>query len=339
MVKILIKTIKITLVILLVLIISLIILFYRRDLPLNVIEEKYFTDNSYYINLTITTEQNQEKSIKIHYQDYGQTYQKVIVLLHGAFSSSHTFEDTKDLLIDNEYRVIMIDLPYHGLSDGFEDHVTSINRSARVVKSLLDELEIDEIYIAGNSMGGGVSYNLAGLYNGNDGFIIKGIIFIDSIFPFENFQTGGPRRVIQLLSSDFTAPLISKLTPRFLLKYILEGVYGDKELLKDETVDRYYEILRKTNNRLSILKNTQETLDYEDQIAFIDKIKEEEIPVLVLWGKKDTWISYEVAYLFQERLDLTNEFIVIYDDLGHVPMEENPDLVFLDIINFLSNNP
>jgi pimeloyl-ACP methyl ester carboxylesterase len=184
-----------------------------------------------------------------------------------------------------------------------------------------------------------VSYNLAGLYHLENNFKIKGIIFIDSIFPFENFQTGGPRRFIQFLSSDLTAPLISKLTPRFLLKYILEGVYGDKELLDDDTVDRYYEILRKTNNRISILRNTQEVLNFEDQIAFIDKIKEDQIPVLVLWGKKDTWISYEVAYLFQERLGLSNEFIIIYDDLGHVPMEENPNLVFLDIIQFLTSNP
>jgi len=339
MIKKLLKIVKILMSVIFILILSLITIFFRRDLSIEYVEEKYFTSRSFYKDLTITNELAEEKTIKIHYQDYGQIGHQVVVLLHGAFSSSHTFEEIKDQLTENQYRVIMIDLPYHGLSNGFDDHVTSIKRSAKVVKALLDELEIDEIYIAGNSMGGGVSYNLAGLYHLENNFKIKGIIFIDSIFPFENFQTGGPRRFIQFLSSDLTAPLISKLTPRFLLKYILEGVYGDKELLDDDTVDRYYEILRKTNNRISILRNTQEVLNFEDQIAFIDKIKEDQIPVLVLWGKKDTWISYEVAYLFQERLGLSNEFIIIYDDLGHVPMEENPNLVFLDIIQFLTSNP
>jgi len=336
--KLILKTLKIVILMIVILLTSFIIVFYKSDLSIEYIESKYFTENSYYLNLSVTFEEDDQKEIKVHYQDYGIEYENVIVLLHGAFSSSHTFIDMVDDLLSHHYRVIMIDLPYHGLTLGFDDQITSIKRSAIVVKSLLDNLEISEFYIAGNSMGGGVSYNLAGLFHNDDDFIIKGIIFIDSIYPQETNTTEGPRKIIELLSNDILSPLISKLTPRFLFKFLLEGVYGNKELLEEHVITRYYEILRREGNRLSILRNKQENLDYNEQLSYIDKIKDYEIPVLVLWGKKDTWISYEVAYMFKERLSLENNQLIFYEDLGHVPMEEDPNLVLVDIIKFLSDN-
>jgi hypothetical protein len=40
--------------------------------------------------------------------------------------------------------------------------------------------------------------------------------------------------------------------------------------------------------------------------------------------------------LFKEKLQLSDEFIIIYDDLGHVPMEEDPSRTLLDLLNFIN---
>lgn len=315
-----------------ILIVVTLIAFYRKDLTLDQLEDTYFTDQSHYITLEIETLEGEQVSIDIHYQDFGNSEDPVIVLLHGAFASSHTFIPWAESLVDVGYRVILIDLPYHGLSGGFDDHITSLRRSAWVVKSLLDFLDIEKVIIGGNSMGGGVSWYFTSLFHGLDGFEVTSLILIDAIHPD---MTGGRpgNAFFDVISQDPFAQLISKLTPRFLLASILDGVYGSASSLQEETIDRYYDLLRREGNRLAILKNTQETIDTSTVITMLQSSG---IRILVMWGTEDSWIPVDVALRFKNDLGLTDDRVILYEGLGHVPMEENPDLTFVDLLDFLS---
>jgi pimeloyl-ACP methyl ester carboxylesterase len=46
------------------------------------------------------------------------------------------------------------------------------------------------------------------------------------------------------------------------------------------------------------------------------------MPVLIMWGAKDQWIPVEQATRFSALLP--QDTVVIYEALGHVPMEEDP---------------
>jgi pimeloyl-ACP methyl ester carboxylesterase len=310
-----------------------VIIFYRKDLKIEDLEDKYFTQYSNYKEVSIFDLNDESISINLHYQDYGSENEEVIVLLHGAFASSHTFNPWALELMELGYRVISIDLPYHGLSGYFLDQVTSLRRSAAVVKALLDSLDIDEIIIGGNSMGGGVSWYFTSEYHQIDTFKVNGLVLIDSIYPMEFNEQG---RIPDLLTTDFFASIVSKFTPRFLLKYILDNVYGSYTSPSSEIIDRYYDLLRKEGNRRSILINKQEPTTVEDGISRLEQIKNSLIPVLVLWGEQDSWIPIDVSSLFKETLDLEDEFIIIYNDLGHVPMEEDPSRTLLDLLDFIN---
>jgi pimeloyl-ACP methyl ester carboxylesterase len=307
--------------------------FYRSDLELTDLEPTYFTENSHYITLTIASLDQNDLEIDIHYQDVGSLDDPVIVLLHGAFASSHTFIAWSETLIDSGYRVIMIDLPYHGLSGGFSDQVTSLRRSAHVVKALLDALLIDQIVIGGNSMGGGVSWYFTSIFHGVDGFEVTGLVLIDAVFPY---LTGGRpmNSIFDLISNEPYASFLSKMTPKFLLGSILGGVYGSESELESDTLNRYYDLLRRTGNRKAILVNTQEDIDTSSSLS---NILSDGIPVLIMWGNEDSWIPVSTANLFKEALELSDLDIIIYEGLGHVPMEENPDLTVIDLLSFLRN--
>lgn len=324
------KFIKIVLIIGIILISGIFLLFYRSDLSQVSLEEKYFTENSHYLKVSIPTLDNQDMiEIDLHYQDFGDEADEVIVLLHGAFASSHTFIPWKDRLVDENYRVILIDLPYHGLSGGFSDHVTSLRRSSYAVKAILDALHITSLYIGGNSMGGGVSWYFTGLFHDSQ-FDVKGLILIDSIYP--STSNGRPDG-FDILTRPFILNIASKMTPRFLLKNILAGVYGSASILEDETVDRYYDLLRKEGNRQAILSNTQEPLSTNHLESMLEHIHINDIPVLIMWGDEDSWIPVETVSLFESVL--INAESIIYEGLGHVPMEENPLLTVEDLIIFL----
>ena len=58
----------------------------------------------------------------------------------------------------------------------------------------------------------------------------------------------------------------------------------------------------------------------------------------MIWGEEDSWISQDVALLFQDTLELSNEQVIIYPGLGHVPMEEDPETTLTDVLVFLENH-
>jgi pimeloyl-ACP methyl ester carboxylesterase len=328
------KTIKRIFSVLIVLLVVLVLVFYRADRTIESLEVDYFTDNSHYMDVTISTLDEQPLSLKVHFQDYGNFSDPVVVLLHGAFASSHTFEPWALDLVEQGYRVIAIDLPYHGLTRGFDDQVTSIRRSAAVVRAVLSQLAITELTIGGNSMGGGVSWYFASEYHNVDGIFVNGLILIDAIYP-----STSSREQSQFLSHPVVASIVSKMTPKFVLRYVLNGVYGTDSTIKEATLTRYYDLLLKSKFRYGILTNTQEDLsDDVSGVARLERIKDAQIPVLVMWGIEDSWIPVEVADLFKSTLNLDDDSIVIYTGIGHVPMEENPELTFIDLIDFLNRN-
>jgi pimeloyl-ACP methyl ester carboxylesterase len=56
-------------------------------------------------------------------------------------------------------------------------------------------------------------------------------------------------------------------------------------------------------------------------------------PTLIMWGKKDRWIPLRHVKSFMKKI--RNSESVIYDDAGHMPMEEIPEISVKDAREFL----
>lgn len=322
------KILAITFSILLTIFIVFSIIFIRFDIDKTTLEEKYFLEDSHYLDVTIKDLDNQDISTTIHYQDKGSLEDDVVLLIHGTFSSSHTFIPWAEELIKNDYRVIMVDLPYFGLSEGFDDLITSYRRHAEVIKYLLDELSISSIHIAGNSLGGGVAWYFTSEYEN----MVQTLTLIDAVYPDGERQDSGLFAMIDNL--NFLVPLFSLYTPKFLMESILSSAYGDPDNINEETLTRYYELLRKENTRQNILSLKEEA---EPDISYIDRLNAITKPTYLMWGELDSWIPVETAYLFQETMDIDESHIFIYSDLGHVPMEEDPETTVEDFLEIIEN--
>lgn len=85
-----------------------------------------------------------------------------VVFLHGFCEDSRIWEDFKLDLIEEKYRVIVIDLPGFGQSDVIEN--ISIAEMADAVFAVLDSLKLSEVVLIGHSMGGYVSLAFAEKY-------------------------------------------------------------------------------------------------------------------------------------------------------------------------------
>lgn len=81
-----------------------------------------------------------------------------LVLLHGFLESKEIWTDFAEGL-SIKRQVICIDLPGHGDSGSF-GNIHSMGAMAEAVKTVLDELSIKKVALAGHSMGGYVSLEL-----------------------------------------------------------------------------------------------------------------------------------------------------------------------------------
>ncbi len=78
-----------------------------------------------------------------------------LVLLHGLGDSHRTWRRVAPTLA-NRFRVIMPDLPGHGLS-GRPDAPYTLDWYARTMRSFFDQLDLPRAHVIGHSFGGGVA--------------------------------------------------------------------------------------------------------------------------------------------------------------------------------------
>ena len=118
--------------------------------PLSELTNHYTTDESRFIAVD---------GLRIHYRDEGSG--PVLVLLHGVASSLHTWDGWVAEMKD-QYRIIRLDLPAHGLT-GPDPGVERYDTQYMVEKldRFLDKLGIERLSLAGNSLGGFISWNYA----------------------------------------------------------------------------------------------------------------------------------------------------------------------------------
>ncbi len=298
----------------LVLFLGLCLAWYRSEIPLQELEQAYFTAESLYVNVLDS---------KLHIRKRGKG--EVIFLIHGSFASLHTWAGWEKQLSKSRTTISM-DLPGHGLTGPNSAGKYSTDDYEKLILTLADQLMIDTFSVAGNSMGGSVALKIA-LRNPQR---VKKLILIDAA-PFNRTQAGskeGMPFIFTLLQSKITSQVLTRITPRFLFEINLRQVYGDPSKIKEEDINRFYELMRREGNREATvvrLKNSGKNI--QDSIQYL------QTPTLLLWGEKDKWIPVQYAYQFKDAIKSSQ--LKIYPKAGHVPMEEIPEETVAAALDFL----
>lgn len=310
----LIKSLKILFSFIIILTIGAFILFFHRDISLDELKLKYANIQSSFISV---------KNIDIHYRDEGnQTDSIPIILIHGTGASLHTFDDWTNKLKYSK-RVIRLDLPAYGLTGPFVDRDYSILNYTSFLKEFLETLDIKQCIIAGNSLGGEIAWNFA--LEKPD--IVKKLILISS-GGFPSFSKSVPI-AFRLAQTPVINKVVRFITPFFIVRSSVENVFFDKSKVTDSLVERYFDLCLREGNRQAFIDRLG--IGKRNNYINISNIKQ---PTLILWGADDLLIPVENAYKFQNSLP--NNKLVILENSGHVPMEENPFESIKHVIEFLN---
>lgn len=292
----------------------------RKDLPAEVIKQKYWLSGSHFIAVN---------GHNLHVRIKGTG--KPIFLLHGSFSSLHTWDKWQQAL-SPYFMTISVDLPGHGLTGPDSLARYSIQEYSELILQLAKQLELPQFHLAGNSMGGAVAMQIAST---NPDRVLSLNLIDSSGVPLAEEKLGTesekPKKqdiwIIQLAKNPWISPILLKCTPRFLFAMNLKEVYGDERKLTPEVLDRYYELMLREGNRKATLDRLSLARSY--QLDF-EKMT---MPVLILWGEKDRWIPVEQASILQKQFESAQ--LIVFEEAGHVPMEEIPTETVKEYLKFL----
>jgi len=292
-----------TLIVLMFLIGAFVLSAWAPDRPVSELKARWAKPPSVFIKV---------EGMNVHLRDEGPRDDvQPIVLLHGTSSSLHTWEGWAQTL-KYKHRVIRFDLPGFGLTGPSPDNVYTIENYSQFVVALLDKLGVQRCALAGNSFGGYVSWATAVA----DPDRVKAIILVDaSGYRFQSASVPIGFRIAQI---PVLNRLAANILPRSLIESSLKNVYGDPGKVKPDLIDLFFDITVREGNRHALLERFKQSSPGE----MANRIPEIKVPTLIMWGGRDRLIPPDIAERFNH--DIAGSEIVIFDDLGHVPQEEDP---------------
>lgn len=261
--------------------------------------------------------------MQVHLRDEGPREDRVpIVLLHGTSSSLHTWDGWAAVIRENR-RVIRIDLPGFGLTGPFPDGDYSIDAYMRFLGALFAHFGQEGYIVAGNSFGGRLAWEAALAQSS----YVQKIILVDSAgypTPPQSVPLG-----FRLAQMPLLRPLMEKTLPRSVIESSVRDVYGDPSKVTPELVDRYYELTLREGNRRALAQRFKQAPSGEGS----GRIRVLKLPTLILWGGRDRLIPPESAARFHREIEGSE--LEMFDNLGHVPQEEDPLGTIRPVLNFL----
>lgn len=304
------KAIRWILGIVLAILVLITLLFGYRDIPVAELKKQYTNEASRFVRV---------QGMNVHYCDQGSG--PVLVLLHGTSSSLHTWDGWVRHL-QNQFRILRLDLPGFGLTGPHPQGDYSLAAYSRLVHAFSERLKLDSFHLAGNSLGGAI----AARYASEHSHKVKRLILLNPAGLAQKDHDS----VLNLTRLPGSRFLMQVITPRFLFRRALEDVYANDDKISEDLVERYFKLTLRRGNRRALVQRMNSKRE-----SLAPRLKQIQQPTLILWGRQDNWIPPAHALRFHEGLARSK--IIIYDEAGHVPMEELPGPSAAHVRQFLGS--
>jgi hypothetical protein len=316
--KLLIKALKILFILIITTIVGLSVLYWKSDIPLEKLKEKYTNSDSKFIEVD---------GMSVHYRVEGWAQDSIpIVLLHGTGASLHTWDGWVNAL-KSERKIIRLDLPAYGLTGPNPTSDYSQEFYATFINNFLTKLGVKQCIISGNSLGGSIAWNYAVKYPEK----VSKMILVDA--GGYAMKSKSVPIAFQVAAWPIIKNLFKYVTPRSIVQKSIENVYADKSKVTETLVDRYFELSLREGNRRAFIDRMSEFRNKGILNVKTSQIKNLLMPTLIIWGDKDFLIPLEVGEKF--HADLPNDTLVVFKNLGHTPMEEDAAKTVAVVKDFL----
>jgi len=218
----------------------------------------------------------------------------VVIFLHGLMGALSNFEKTATIIAQGGYRVVIPSLPIYTLPL----LKTSAKGISRFLEKFIEDLELKDVTLLGNSLGGHVGL----IFTKNNPALVKTLVLTGSSGLYEKAMGSTfPRR------EDYN-----------YIKEKTQNVFYDPAVATKELVDEVFESVNSREKILRILALAKSAIRHN----MAKDLPNMSQPTCLIWGKNDGVTPPEVANEFHKLLP--NSELHWFDKCGHAPMMEHP---------------
>ncbi len=205
-------------------------------------------------------------------RDTGPRDAPAVILLHGFGASLETWEPWS-IRLDDDLRVVRLDMPGAGLSPPDPTGLYTDDRMTGLLLALMDRLELPRASFVGNSIGGRIAWTMAADHPER---VDRLVLISPDGFASPGFEYGKAPDVPVIMG------LMRYALPRGMLRANIAVGYADPAALTEPTVTRYRDLMLAPGARQAMLDRMEQTV-LRDPIPRLRRIT---APVLLVWGKR-----------------------------------------------------
>ncbi|MEO7804582.1 MAG: alpha/beta hydrolase [Actinomycetota bacterium] len=239
----------------------------------------------------------------------------VLLLVHG-FPLDRTMWAAQLTGLSDIRRVVALDLPGRGKSEGVKDDAWTIDGYADEVARLVDELGVDQVDLAGLSMGGYVAFAFLRRHTAK----VRSLILVDTKAADDPAEAKEGRvNTAALVREKGTVELVGGLLPKLTAPNADEAVISSARKMFENTPGE---------------TAACDALAMKDRVDSTPALATIEIPTLVLHGAEDQLMPVAGAEEMASKIPGA-KFVSIANG-GHLSPMENPTAVNKAIREFLT---
>jgi pimeloyl-ACP methyl ester carboxylesterase len=250
-----------------------------------------------------------------------------LIALHGFGGNIYTWHAIRDEL-SSSHTVYAFDLKGFGKSPKPRDCKYSVYDQSRLILDFIAKNHLKDLTLVGHSFGGGVALATAVELEEKQPGLLSKLVLIDAA----SYKQNLPWYIASL-----RVPIIGLLgqhllTSRKQVKIALDDAYFDKRRITKEQIEAYVAPLLQPGGKYA-LRETAKQIVPKDMEEFSKRYAHIRVPTLILWGRADR----VVPLVNGERLAqaIPKSTLMVFDQVGHIPHEEMPDVVHKPLLDFL----
>jgi len=258
----------------------------------------------------------------LHWAELGRG--RPLVLLHGLSDSHRSWRRVAAAMAEHR-RVLMLDLPGHGLS-GRPDACYSLDWHAAVVGDWIDRLGLEEIDLVGHSFGGGVAQFL--LLSHAHRVRRLALVAPGGL----GHEVGLGLRLLSLPGAETVIQPFLGVGTRIALRTLGPGAFSPADRAWQGWVNSAPGTAR------ALTRTVRGVIDIDGQHRhFLDRAHEVDRlpPLAVFWGDRDPILPIAQGLRAMEAIEGAR--LTTFADCGHFPHLEQPDRFLSELSRFLDD--
>src|SRR3984957_6978181 len=221
----------------------------------------------------------------------------VALFVHGVVLNKHLWRHQLVGLSDIR-RCIAVDLLAHGDTEIRPEQDVSVTANARMLREVLDALQVDQVDLVGNDSGGGIAQIFAALYSERVRSLTLTNCDTHDNWPPEAFKpfvdmvkAGGLREILEAMLADKSI---------FRSPGALGPAYERPETVTDEDIETYLRPLVRSEQRTRDLQRFVVAFDNKHTRVIEPQLRGLRAPTLIAWATDDIYFPVKWAHWLAE---------------------------------------